>query len=75
MRERQRNGRNGHSEDDGAIYGLSQEQGYALLDRLTQKHLEMSAGDFILAWRAGQFKDEREHPEAVRLAMMIPLAV
>ena len=75
--QRKGNGTNGHQlngHTDG-VHGLSQQEGYALLDRLTQEHLNMSASDFIAAWRDGQFQNENDCPEAVRLAMMIPLAV
>lgn len=48
-------------------------EGYKMLDRLTGKHFDLSADEFIVAWQAGKFHDENEHPEGVRLAMMIPL--
>jgi len=75
MREVRRNGANGRKGTNGHDGGLNQEQGYALLDRLTRKHLNIDASTFIQAWRDGRFQDESKYPEAVRLAMMIPLAV
>ena len=60
---------------DGYIRQLSPEQGYALLDKQTRQHFGISANEFIEAWRAGKFRDEEKYPEAVGLAMMIPLAV
>ena len=57
------------------IREISREEGYKLLNRQTRRYLGMSAAEFIEAWRTGKFRDEREFPEAVRLAMMIPLAV
>lgn len=52
---------------------LDKSEGYRMLDRLTQKHFNLSADEFIAAWRSGKLHDENEYPEAVRLAMMIPL--
>jgi hypothetical protein len=78
MRDVRHNGANGHSKRNvanGGQPGLNRDEGYAFLDRLTRKHFEMSASEFIEAWKSGQFQDENEYPEAVRLAMMIPLAV
>jgi len=63
---------------DGAVNGhvrqFDTKQGYALLDRQTKRILGITAAEFIDAWREGKFRDEDEYPEAVRLAMMIPLA-
>ena len=65
---------NGHQNGNGSIHQVSRAEGLALLEAQTQKWLGMSARDFIAAWQDGKFRDEHEHPEAVRLAMMIPLA-
>ena len=66
-----RNGRNG-VRPSAAISMLDKSEGYRMLDRLTQKHFNLSADEFIAAWRSGKLHDENEYPEAVRLAMMIP---
>lgn len=62
------------SEKNGYIRQVDREEGYAMLDHLTRKHMQMSAREFIERWEAGQFRDEDEFPEATQLSMMIPLA-
>lgn len=64
------NGTNGN----GYIRTVTPREGYRLLDKLTKQHYGLTAGEFIDAWQAGGFRDEYEYPDAVRLAMMIPLA-
>ena len=65
----------GKSPDNGHISEVSREEGYEMLNRLTKRYMKLSARDFIDGWEAGRFHDEDEYPEAVRLSLMIPLAV
>ncbi len=67
----------GNKQDNvnGHIRQSSRAEGRKLLDRQTQRHLGISADEFIAAWRAGKYRDEDENPEVVQLAMMIPFAV
>ena len=60
---------------NGHVREVTQEEGYALLDKLAKRYLQMSGQEFIDRWRDGQLRDETKFPEAVRLSMMIPLAV
>jgi hypothetical protein len=56
------------------VHELTEEEGFALLDRQAQRYLGMSARDFIAAWDAGKFaQNGAERPEVVRLAMLLPL--
>ena len=68
-------GTNGSPDVNGHIRHVSKSEGLEMLDRLTRQYLGISASDFISAWQAGKFHDENEYPEAVRMSLMIPLAV
>jgi hypothetical protein len=59
---------------NGRIREITQKQGYAMLNKQTMQFLNMSAKDFISAWRAGKFRDSQEDPQIARLAALIPLA-
>lgn len=51
---------------------LNRDEGWELLEREAQQALQMSARDFIEAWRSGKYDDPDEHPEAFSLAMLLP---
>ncbi len=53
---------------------LSEEDGRAILERSAQKHLGIGAAEFIGRWNAGEYDDEIERPEVMRVAMLLPLA-
>lgn len=50
---------------------LSRDEGYALLDRQARRYLNMSADEFLQAWESGQFGDNPDRPEVMRVAMLI----
>jgi len=54
--------------------GLSQEEGRALLDSQARYYLNMSGDDFVRAWNAGEFDDNPDRPEVMRVAMLIGFA-
>jgi hypothetical protein len=52
---------------------LTQEEGFALLDRQARQLLGMSGEDFIAAWDAGAFNGNTpERSEVVTVAMLLP---
>lgn len=53
---------------------LSQEEGRAILDRQARHYLGMSGDEFMRAWNAGEFDDDSDRPEVMRVAMLIGLA-
>lgn len=61
-------------EQQGKIRVLDREQGKALLDRQARRYLDMSGDEFVRAWRAGEFDDDPDQPEIMRVAMLIPFA-
>lgn len=61
-------------EQQGKIRVLDREQGKVLFDRQARRYLNMSGEEFIRAWEAGEFDDEPDRPEVIRVAMLIPFA-
>jgi hypothetical protein len=51
---------------------LSDEEGFALLDAQTQKHLGITAGEFVERWGRGEYADS-DDPHVRHLAVLIPL--
>ena len=60
--------------DAAAPQELSREEGRALLDRQARRYLGMSGDEFVQAWRSGQFDQDPDRPEVMRVAMLLPLA-
>lgn len=52
---------------------ISPEEGWELLDSQAREYFGVGAAEFIRKWDAGEFDDEDACPEAVRVAMLIPL--
>ena len=52
---------------------VSPDEGRRLLDSQAREYFGISGAEFIRRWEAGDFDDEDACPEAVRLAMLIPL--
>ncbi len=53
---------------------LSQAEGRALLDRQARRYLQMSGDDFIRAWDRGEFCDNPDRPDVLRVAMLLSFA-
>jgi hypothetical protein len=53
---------------------LTLEQGRSLLDRQARKYLQISGDEFIKKWESGEFGDDPDRPEIMRLVMLIPFA-
>lgn len=62
---------NGYKNGNG--YELSPEQGQALLDARARVYFGISGDEFVRKWNLGDFADEDACPEAIRVAMLIPL--
>jgi hypothetical protein len=55
------------------IRKLTKAQWKALVEKQAQSQLGISATEFEQRWKAGEFSDENACPEAVRVAMLLPV--
>jgi hypothetical protein len=53
---------------------LTREEARALLDEQARQYFGIGADEFIARWDRGEFSDEDACPEAVGVAMLLPLA-
>ena len=53
---------------------LSRDEGRALFDRQARYHLGMSGDEFIRAWNAGEFDDDPDRPDVMRVVMLMGFA-
>lgn len=51
---------------------LSDDEGFALLDAQTQRHLGISASEFVARWDRGEYVGS-DDPQVRHLAVLIPL--
>lgn len=52
---------------------LTEEEDRAIMEDLAQTNFGMSLDEFVRAWKAGQFdNDKKRHSDVVSLAMMLP---
>lgn len=54
------------------VRDLSDAEARELFDRHAQEALGLSGSDFIRAWEAGEFDDDPDRPEIMRLVMLLP---
>ena len=54
------------------VVELTRDEAYEIIDKLSRRHFEMSADEFIDAWKSDQFYDV-DTPEVMRVAMLLPL--
>jgi hypothetical protein len=59
---------------NGLVHELSFEEGVDLLDQQARRYLNMTGAEFLTAWQAGQFDDDPDRTEVMRVAMLIPFA-
>lgn len=52
---------------------LTREEGRAILDEQASRYLNMGGDAFIRAWDAGEFDQNPDRPEVMRVAMLIDL--
>lgn len=50
---------------------LSSEEAHAAFEEAAQHYLQMSGGEFLKRWAAGEFADD--HPAVMPVAMLLPL--
>ena len=50
---------------------LTDEEWKAKVDRAARRYLGMSGEEFTRAWKAGEFDDNPDRPEVMRVAMLI----
>lgn len=63
------------STTEQGIQFLTDEEGRQLFDTSARRTMGMSGEEFIRRWDAGEFAeiaDDADHPEIMRLAMLIP---
>jgi hypothetical protein len=61
------------SDGEVKVQEVSSEEGWALLEKATQRELGIGAKDFLSAWEAGKFDDDPDRPEIMRVLMLLPL--
>lgn len=64
-----------HEQTGNQIHWLSAEESQALFDERARQLLGISGAEFLRRWDAGEYDaiaDDPEHPEIMRLAMLIP---
>ena len=44
----------------------------ALLDEAARRHLGVSGEEFLAKWEAGEYDDDPDRPEVLRVSMLIP---
>ena len=52
---------------------LDREEARAFLDAQARRYLDMSGDEFQRAWEAGEFDDDPDRPEVMRVAMLLPI--
>jgi hypothetical protein len=62
-----------HADAEVDVVEATREEGRALLDRAAREVLNMSGGEFLAKWDAGEFEDA-DDPAITRVAMLIPFA-
>jgi hypothetical protein len=62
------------SGDPGSNEELNEQEAWDLLDRRARFYLNMSADEFMHAWDAGEFNEDADRPEVMRVAMLLPFA-
>ncbi|HEV7214127.1 MAG TPA: hypothetical protein VGP33_03305 [Chloroflexota bacterium] len=60
-------------EEEITFHVMSPEEAWERFDQAAQPDLHVTGEAFIRAWDAGEFADEPERPEVVRVAMLRPL--
>lgn len=56
------------------IRELDQEEALLLFDAEARRSLGMTGEEFLRAWGAGEFDDDPDRPEIMRVVMLLPLA-
>jgi len=56
----------------GGVHELTREEAWELVDRQTKRYFNLSAQEFVDAWKAGRFK-EVDEADVVRLGLLVPL--
>ena len=57
---------------DVAVEECTSEEGRALFDAAARRHLGISGDEFLAKWDAGEYDDDPDRPEVLRVAMMMP---
>ncbi len=60
------------AKNENLIKELTLEEGWELLDKQARKYLNMSGKEFVKKWEAGDFDEDPDQPELMRLAMLLP---
>lgn len=53
---------------------LTQEEAREMFDQQARRELNMSGEEFLRAWNAGEFDDDPDRPEVMRVVMLLPFA-
>jgi hypothetical protein len=53
---------------------FSPEEGRQIFDEAARFYLDMSGEEFLVAWRAGTFRNDPDHPGVMDVALLLDLA-
>ena len=57
----------------GQVKELTTDQGRSFLEERVRQVLQIELDEFIQRWRAGAYGDIDDHPDALELAMLLPI--
>lgn len=57
---------------DVDVRDLNADEAASLIDGLAQHYLGISGAEFQRAWEAGEFDDDPDRPEVMRIAILMP---
>jgi hypothetical protein len=60
-------------EEEITFHVMSPEESWERFDQAAQFYLHMSGEAFLKAWDAGEFDDDPDRPEVMRVALLRPL--
>jgi hypothetical protein len=59
-------------ETNEQIEELNLQEGRTLFDRAARHYLKISGDEFLVRWECGEYDDDPDRPDVMRVAMLIP---
>ena len=56
-----------------SVHELTDEQARELIDERTWQYLNVDVDEFVRLWRAGYYGDVDDNPDALEIAMLLPM--
>lgn len=60
--------------NERGIHEMTLEEGQEMFDKAARRLMNMSGDEFVRAWEAGEFDDQPERPEVIRLVLLSEFA-